>query len=152
MFMLVMFLVFCGIDWLIKSLPSPKPVYLFFFWFQIIFCLVVVLISFKQKPDDKWGTKLYLIVALVCFYIFLFGSMFMDIPNLLLGQYESVEGRPEKVWHPRKSFMEHVNIGGKNVEFFMESKMREKENRQKYYHVEYLPHSKYVIDIKEIEK
>ncbi len=80
------------------------------------------------------------------------GPMVMDIPNLLMGQYQSVEGQPEKVWKPQKSFTHHVSIGGKDIEFVMGTKLREKENRQKYYQVEYLPHSKYAIDVKELEQ
>jgi hypothetical protein len=148
----IMFLVFWGIDWLIKSLPSPKIVYIFFFWFQLIFCLLVILLVCKQQYKGEWGTKLVIIVMLIGGYIIFLGPMVIDIPNLLMGQYESVEGQPEKVWKNQKSFTHHVYIGGKDIEFFMGTKMREKENRQKYYHVEYLHHSKYAIDIKEIEK
>ncbi len=146
-----------GLSWLIKSLPSPKQIYIFFFWFQLIMgLLVIVCILFfcKQEydTDGKWGTNLFVIVLLILIYINLFGSMFMDIPNLLMSKYETVEGQPKKVWQPYKSCTVHADIGGKEVEFFHESIMREKENRQKYYHVEYLPNSNYVIDVKEIEK
>lgn len=148
----IMVLGFLGIDWLIESLSSPKPVYIFFFWFQLVFCLLMILLFCRLPYKGEGGTKLFILTILIGGYMIFLGPMVMDIPNLLMGQYQSVEGQPEKVWKPQKSLTHHVSIGGKDIEFVMGTKLREKENRQKYYQVEYLPHSKYAIDVKELEQ
>lgn len=151
---------------LIKWSHNPKPIYIFFFWVQLIVYLLVIIFAIsyvfklrEERYSNRWGMKLLtwsvrLFVIVICsnISIYLIVPMAKDIPNLLLGTYDSVKGQPEKVWHYHKSFTEHVYIGGKDVEFFLESKMGEKENKQKYYYVEYLHYSKYAVNVNQIEK
>jgi glucan phosphoethanolaminetransferase (alkaline phosphatase superfamily) len=146
------FLLVLAISKLIETLDSPKPVYLFIFWFQIIFFPTTGMLYIMKRKYYKNAlkAKIFLIAAFSGIYIFLWGPMVMDIPNLLIGQYESVEGQPEKIWMRNKSLTDQVYIGGKEVAFFINSNMRGKEKKQKYYHIEYLPHSKYAINVKEI--
>jgi len=144
-----------GIGLLIELVNNPKPAYLAMFWYQIIFLPVLAIHCIMKGTYCKKSlkTKIFLIVAFSGVYIFLWGRMVMDIPYLLMGQYESVKGQPEREW--RRWFLkvpitEYVDIGGKTINFFISSNMS--DNPEKYYYIEYLPHSKYAIDIKEIRK
>lgn len=142
-----------GIGILIALVNNPKPAYLAMFWYEIIFLPILGIHYIKKGTYCKktLKAKIFLITAFSGIYIFLCGPMLMDIPNLLMGQYESVKGQPKRVWNEwflKVPIKEHVTVDGKAIIFFISSNMS--DNLQKKYYIEYLPHSKYAIDIKEI--
>jgi hypothetical protein len=69
-----------------------------------------------------------------------------DIPNLLTGNYNYVEGTPQKIWHRSKEFNEYVQVNGSSIEFPISSTMK----MGKYYRISYLPNSGFGIAVEEL--
>ncbi|AIF51227.1 hypothetical protein [Pelosinus sp. UFO1] len=104
------------------------------------------------EPAPIFQTKtfraisLFLAVAFVFLMIEVSIPYIKDIPVLITGNYEYIEGTPQKIWHKSKSFTEYVQINGLNIEFPFTSTMKEGKN----YRVKYLPNSRSGLSVEQL--
>jgi len=134
----------------------------FWYWltfalYILLFGLVITIFGFTSRiekfenPVNRMFIRIVAIiigVGLVIFFAFVFSSSFLDIPPFLDKNYEVIIGRPDLISsiNSRSVFqtIEINNISLKSVYIIPES------NLLTEYKAYYLPHSKYVIKLIEI--
>jgi hypothetical protein len=82
--------------------------------------------------------SLFFAAAIVFLMVWMSIPYIEDIPILLTGNYNYIEGTPQKIWHKSKDFTEYVQINGLKIEFPFTSTMKEGN----YYRIKYLPNSR----------
>ena len=139
---------------LINYLPSAKPVYIVAFWVELVIVIGIPFLVFFWPIEEKW-IILERVIAVFLFIMLMATHalpMIKDIPVLLTGRYSYLEGQPTDFKSPSRTFTEYITVDGETIAFTLESVMWKKENRAKYYRVEYLPNSKFGINAIEIQK